>query len=300
MRVGRYRLPSLTDSAGRFRYRADVTVARRYLVSVASVASARVNGRRLSSGQRAAILRTLGGFSVAYRVSDVKARREANGTILVTGRVSEARGTPPPAVTLLTYRVSGKITDANGTAVAGASVVTRTLDRDFWTFSEPSDAQGNYTSFFTAADEAGADPVPMSVQVAVGDTTYALPAGRSARFKRLRSSTMDIKLPATGTTIQVPENAAVEGAIYEGTLVGVTSGNSTVPPVAATWPDRRGRFRLVLPASARGKTVSFWMDRRQVYTSLPGVPGGKVLPGVFPSSPRASAPQRLLRLRLPR
>ena len=165
--------------------------------------------------------------------------------------------------------------------------MTRTLDRDFWTFSEPSDAQGNYSSFFTASDKAGADPVPMSVQVAVGDTTYTTPTGRNVTFKRLRSSRMDVKLPATGTAMPFSETTPIPAPIYEGTLVGVTRGPRTVKPVSATWPDGKGNFRLVLPASARGKVVAFWMDRRQVFTSVPGVPGGPVAPGVYPI--RASA-----------
>ncbi len=49
-------------------------------------------------------------------------------------------------MSLFTYRLSGRITGADGRPVAGATVVTRTVDReDFWTFSEPSDANGNYT-----------------------------------------------------------------------------------------------------------------------------------------------------------
>jgi alcohol dehydrogenase (cytochrome c) len=300
MRVGRYRVATATDRLGRFRYRADVTVARRYPVSVSSAAGARIGGKRVSAAQQRAILRAAGGFNVSYRFSGVRTKRLSSGNVQVVGRISQARGTPPAAVALLTYRLSGKITDANGSPVAGASVVTRTLDRDFWTFSEPSDAQGNYSSFFTAADKAGGDPVPMSVQLAIGDTTYTMPTGRNVTFKRLRSARMDLKLPASGTVMALPDTTPIPGAIYEGTLVGVTRGASTVKPVAATWPDRKGTFRLVLPTSARGKVVAFWMDRRQVFTSVPGVPGGRVSPSVYPSAPRAQAPQRLLLLRLPR
>jgi alcohol dehydrogenase (cytochrome c) len=300
MRVGRYRVANLTDKQGRFRYRADVTVARRYVISVSSAAGARINGRLVSTARRRAIARATGGFNVSFRFSGVKAKRLANGNVELTGRIAQARGTAPPAVTLLTYRLSGRITDANGNPVAGASVVTRTLDRDFWTFSEPSDAQGNYSSFFTASDKAGGDPVPMSVQVAQGDTTYTMPTGRNVSFKRLSSSRMDLKLPGSGTVMQLPDTTAIAGAIYEGTLVGVMRGASTVKPVSATWPDRKGNFRLVLPSSMRGKLVSFWMDRRQVFTALPGVPGGRVVPAVYPSAPRPQAPQRLLTLRLPR
>jgi len=300
VRVGRYRVRGVTDRLGRFRYRTDVTVARRYPVQVSSVAGARIGGRPLSQAQRRAILAARGGFNVSYRFSGVRTSRLSNGNVLVRGRISQARGVAPAAVTLLTYRLSGRITDASGNPVAGASVVTRTLDRDFWTFSEPSDAQGNYSSFFTASDKAGGDPVPMSVQVAVGDTTYTMPTGRNVPFKRLRSSRMDVKLPASGTVMQLPETTPIAGAIYEGTLVGVSRGPRTVRPVRATWPDRKGNFRLVLPASARGKLVAFWMDRRQVFTSVPGVPGGPVAPAVYPSAPRTQAPQHLLTLRLPR
>ena len=71
-------------------------------------------------------------------------------------------------------------------------MITRTLDRDFWTFSEPSDAQGSYTSFFTASDEAGGDPVPLAVLVASGPSSYGGPTGQTVNFKRLRSATLDL------------------------------------------------------------------------------------------------------------
>jgi alcohol dehydrogenase (cytochrome c) len=300
IRVDRFVLPGLTNAEGRFRYRADVTVARRHVIAVVGVARATVNGRRLSAAARRSVLRAKGGFNVSYRLRDVRAKRQANGTVLVTGRATLARGTPPPAVVLFTYRLSGRITDAEGRPVAGASVVTRTLDRDFWTFSQPSDARGRYASFFTASDEAGADPVPLSVQVALGQTSYAFPAGRNVLFKRLRSATMDIRLPAAGGQMTVPTANSFQGGIYDGLLVGVSSGRRTIRPLAATWPDRQGRFRLLLPASARGKSVSFWMDDRQVFSRAAATPGGRVNPGIFPSSPRAQAPQGLMRLRLPR
>jgi PQQ-dependent dehydrogenase (methanol/ethanol family) len=299
IRVDRYLVPGLTDSAGRFRYRADVTIPRRHIVGVAAVAGVTVHGRRLTSGERAAVLRANGGLNAAYRLDDVRAKKLANGTILVTGRATFARGTPPPPVVLFTYRLSGKITDADGKPVAGASIVTRTLDRNFWTFSQPSDAQGNYTSFFTASDQTEADPVPMNVQVALGDTSYAFAAGKSVSFKRLRSATMDLKLPATGP-LAVPDATSYAGGVYDGLMIGVARADRTVRPVSATWPDGQGRFRLVLPASVRGKTVAFWMDQRQTFSRAVAGPGRPITPGIFPSTPRPQAPQGLLRLRLPR
>ena len=51
-------------------------------------------------------------------------------------------------------------------------MITRTQDRDFWTFSSATDASGHYSSFFAASDETAADPVPLSVGVAYGGTSY--------------------------------------------------------------------------------------------------------------------------------
>ena len=73
-----------------------------------------------------------------------------------------------------------------GRPVQGATVVTRTDDRDFWTFSLPSNSTGRYVSFFSASDEQGSDPVQLNVQVAVGQRSYS--AGlANVDFKRLRA-----------------------------------------------------------------------------------------------------------------
>ena len=57
---------------------------------------------------------------------------------------------------------------------------------------------------------------------------------------------------------------------------------------------------MVLPGSASGKAVSFWMDDRPVFSRTVAAPGAAVAPGLYPSSPRNQAPQGLLRIRLPR
>ncbi len=98
----------------------------------------------------------------------------------------------------------------------------------------------------------------------------------------------------------VPQTTSYTGGVYDGLLIGVARADRTVRPVSATWPDGRGRFRLVLPSSVRGKTVSFWMDQRQTFSRAVAGPGRPVTPGIFPSSPRPQAPQGLLRIRLPR
>jgi hypothetical protein len=267
----------------------DSTLVRRHPVRVVGVARARVDGRPPSAGARAALLRARGGISVGYRLTDLRATLGPGGRILVTGRAVRADGAPAPPVVLLTYRLSGTIRDADGRPVQGATVVTRTLDRNFWTFSEPSNANGRYVSFFSASDEVGSDPVPLSVQVAFGRVSYTT-GTRNVTVKRLRSAELDVRLPASGPAIPLPEGTSTAGAIYRGLLVGVSGPNGPIRPVSARWPDARGRFALVLPPSARGQVLRLWESDLQAFSRVPARPGGTVDLRAWPTalSPRVA------------
>jgi hypothetical protein len=195
---------------------------------------------------------------------------------------------------LFTYRLSGTITDASGRPVAGATVVTRTQDRDFWTFSQPSDAAGHYTSFFTASDERGVNPVPLTVQVASGSVSYASPVNRNVNFTALRSATMNVQLPASPTgVLALPAATSFPGAVYEGTLVGVSGPGGVIKPVRATWPDAHGRFTLVLPGSARGKPLRVWENYSTFFQTHNAVPGGPIDLSAWPTIPPGDQPQGL-------
>ena len=208
-----------------------------------------------------------------------ESERGQSGNVVVTGRIATRGGFAPAGVSLFTYRLSGRITGADGKPVAGATVVTRTIDRDFWTFSEPSDADGNYTSFFAASDKSQEDPVQFSVQVALGPVSYSSGLIPTVKFKRLRSARMDVQLPArVGGVLPLPTSSSYEGAVYQGLLVGASVGGRVVKPLAAQWPDAKGRFRLVLPASARGKTVSALAEQFPGVRNLPGEAGRRRRP----------------------
>jgi hypothetical protein len=155
-------------------------------------------------------------------------------------------------------------------------VVTRTQDRDFWTFSKPSDAAGHYTSFFSASDEAGDNPVPLTVQVASGPVSFSSGATPTVKFSELQSATLNIQLPGSATAVMaLPTATSYPGAIYEGTLMGVSSQNGLIKPLSESWPDKNGRFRITLPSSVRGKKLSIWEDLGQFFSSFPGTPGGR-------------------------
>jgi PQQ-dependent dehydrogenase (methanol/ethanol family) len=299
--VGRYLLPAGTAADGSFRYPADITMPGRYVAKVTGVAGATVGGRTLSVAAKAAVQGVSAGFSVAYRLDRLQAKPRPDGTVLVTGRVHDSSGHAPPPVVLYTYRLDGTVTDAAGRPVEGAIVVSRTADRDFWTFSSPSDAHGHYTSFFAASDESTADPVPLSIQVAIGELSYGGAQGTTFTFKRLRSATLDLQLPGSAAR-PLPAATADShvGAVYQGLVVGVTRGGKVIKPVSARWPDRRGNFSIVLPASTRGKTLHFWQNRRQFFSRFAAVPGGPVDLGSWPARLGPAVPSGLGTLVVPR
>jgi PQQ-dependent dehydrogenase (methanol/ethanol family) len=281
--VDRYTLPRATDANGTFTANVDRTLARRHPIKVVDASHATVGGKALTDAQRSALSAASGGISVGYRIVDAQAKLLKNGNVQVTGRAVRTDGAAAPGVVQLSYRLQGTITDASGKPVQGATVVTRTTDRDFWTFSSPTDANGHYVSFFSASDEQGSDPVPLNVQVAYGRISYG--SGQAnANFKRLSSATMNIKLPAAGATIPVPTSSADAGAYWRGMLVGVASPKGVVKPISATWPDANGRFTLVLPHLARGTALRFWESDFVTFSQIAARPGGPTETSSTPSA----------------
>ena len=273
--VDRYVLPRRTEANGDFSALVDTTLARRHPVAVVDVSAARVAGHALTPAEQAALRGASGGINVGFRLAGISVKRRADGTVRVVGRALRADGVPVPSVVLFSYRLQGTVTDQAGKPLAGAYVVTRTNDRDFWTFSEPTNASGHYASFFPASDLTESDPVEFTVQVAVGRTSFTTGV-RNPTFKRRSSATLNLRLPASGTTMSVPTSSPEAGATYRGTLVGVSAGSGVVRPLSATWPDATGRFELILPATVRGKTLRFWQSDFQAYQTTPATPGGRV------------------------
>jgi hypothetical protein len=177
-------------------------------------------------------------------------------------------------------------------------VITRTQDRDYWTRSNASNSNGIYTSFFTASDETTDNPVLISVGVASGSTSYGGITGTNINFERLHSSQLNIQL-GVGASYKISPPTAFGTAFYSGLLVGVSSGENVVRPLSETWPDKNGRFSMVLPAKARGHALTFFEEQRQVLSS-PAAPGGKVDLTTWPRYVTAQFPRGLNTLVLSR
>jgi alcohol dehydrogenase (cytochrome c) len=294
VKVGNYPLRTLTNSSGTFRYRIDTTLPQRHLATVASVKRARLAGRALSAADRAAVRALHNGFSVGYKITSLHTSRGAAGNVILTGRALFANGKPAPPVALYTYQLSGTVTDATGKPVYGAIVVSRTQDRDFWTFSKPTDRNGRYTSFFAASDEAGADPVALSVQVASGNVSFSSGATATVKFAALKSATLNIQLPGSPTAgMATPTPSSYAGAIYEGLVLGVSGPNGLIRPLSASWPDRNGHFRITLPASARGHKLHIWENLGQFFSAFPATPGGRFDMHSYPGKVLQRYPQEM-------
>jgi hypothetical protein len=144
----------------------------------------------------------------------------------------------------------------------------------------------------------------MTIAVSVGANAYTEPIVDSINFATLRSSTLNIQLPANpGTTLTKsllnPQPAS--GAVYRGLLVGVVGGRGgVIKPVSAKWPDESGHFQLVLPASARGLVAKFWESERQYFSTSAAKPGGNVDRSAYPGSLASNTPQALATIQLPR
>jgi PQQ-dependent dehydrogenase (methanol/ethanol family) len=296
--VDSYQLPRATNRQGGFTYDIDNTVSGRHAVHVTGLSGATIGGKRVDKAQKRAILAARGGIASAFAISGLHASVQHNGDVLVTGSVTDSSGGAPPKVHLLSYELTGRITNADGTPVVGAVVITRTQDRDYWTRSNPSDGNGVYTSFFPASDDTYDNPVLISVGVADGSTSYGGITGTNVKFVRLQSSLLNIQLGANAAyTISTPVSFA--RAFYSGLVVGVTvGGTKVVRPLSESWPDQKGKFSMVLAPRMRGRTMSFFEEQRTLL-SLPARPGGSIDLVSWPKYLTARFPRGLNALAVP-
>ena len=201
-----------------------------------------------------------------------------------------------PPVVLLSYRLSGTITDASGKPVQGAYVVSRTNDRDYWVFSEPSNAAGKYSSFFPASDLTEADPVEFAIQAAVGRTSYTTGASNPT-FKRRSSATLDLKLPASGVAMPLPDLDAGSRRHLPGPARRRLGRQGRRAAGLGDLARCEGEFQLVLPASVAGKVLRLWQSDFQSYQTTVATPGGPVDLKAWPAalSPRVSRDTAFIR-----
>jgi hypothetical protein len=257
-----------------------------------------VDGGAVDEAGRTELLSAQTGLTVSFKLSGVEARATDEG-ILVTGRASygDTEETPPPPVVLFSYQLSGVVRDSDGNPVQGAVVSTRSVDREFWTVSDESAADGSYSSIYYPSGES--DPVGFTVRIAVGDEVFEFLPDELVFFKRLRSARMDVDLPPPGFPLGIPPVETYDGAIYEGLLVGVAEEGKPIKPLSARWIDAQGRFELVLPKEAAGKSVTLWESSLYAFSKNEAKPGEPVDLAGYPALLTPDMPQDLGALELP-
>jgi hypothetical protein len=96
-----------------------------------------------------------------------------------------------------------------------------------------------------------------------------------------------------------PTPHAIKGATYQGPLVGAVVDGRPVHPISATWPDRNGRFQIVLPRSLAGKAVSLFLDTSPRFSRSVASPGHLVDGSSWAKALTPKMPRRLGLIRLP-
>ena len=297
--VGGYTVPAPTNAQGQFTYLVDDTLLGRHVVTVVDVSRARAGGQPLTKAQQSTLLASRSAINVAYSVRDLKVSHDAAGQPVVSARLATGAGGGPPLVSLLTYQLTGTVTDANGKPVQGAQVSTRTQDRDYWTVSTVTGAKGHYTSLFTASAETPGNPVPFTIRVSMRKLVYQFLPQEFVYFQRLESARLNIQLPPANYALALPRPQEYPGAVYTGVLAAVSVNHNLVRPVKVTWPDASGRFSITLPKKLAGTTVSIWEAKLNLFSRTEPKAGGTVDLVDWPSALPQTAPRDLVSVRLP-
>ena len=112
------------------------------------------------------------------------------------------------------------------------------------------------------------------------------------------SSPVGGTVSTTSYTVQPP--SSFTGAVYSGLVVGVTAGAKVIKPLSETWPSANGSFSMTLPASARGRTLTFWQNQRQAFSHFAARPGGPIDLSSWPAQLGDAVPTGLAALKIHR
>ena len=260
--VDRYVLPRQTAADGSFTALVDSTLARRHPVTVSAGASARVSGRPLTDAEKATLKSATGGINVGFKI-DGLSRNEAqrrHGQGDGAGR-ARRRGARAAGRAALLPPLGHDHRRRRASRSPGAYVVSRTNDRDYWMFSEPSNAAGKYVSFFPASDLTEADPVEFSIQAAVGP--HELHDGRSAtrRSSAAAAPSSISSCPRRASRCRCRSRPRCPARSTAARSIGVSAGTGVVRPISATWPDVQGRFQLDPAGVGCGQDAALLAER---------------------------------------
>jgi len=245
-----------TGEDGSFELFVDRSLVAHKLVKVMSVDEASIAGNTIRHEEADSILSVSSAIRVYHpiEVTRVEPADSDAGRVKVHARFRIEAGDKISYFRIDKYRISGQVTDANGSPVKDAIVwIDRDLGEGF-AKSTPTDRNGNYEMYYWPEEEE------TNLTVIVGTRRYALPEGKVINLPRHTSVDIRIRLPKTGEVIDDNPPSLVcttsVGATYTGLLAGID-----VPPGTAysvTIPDRDGRFVLTVPKDEWEKRPLFF------------------------------------------
>jgi len=245
-----------TGEDGSFELFVDRSLVAYKLVKVMSVDGATIAGNTIRRDEADSILTASSAIRVYHpiEVTRVEPADSDAGRVKVHARFKIEAGDKISFFRIDKYRISGQVTDADGSPVKDAIVwIDRDLGEGF-AKSTPTDRNGNYEMYYWPEEEE------TNLTVIVGTRRYALPEGKVINLPRHTSVDIRIRLPKTGEVIDDKPPALVcttsAGATYTGLLAGLD-----VPPgttYSVTIPDRDGRFALTVPKDEWEKRPLFF------------------------------------------
>lgn len=273
-----------TADDGSFEFLVDKSRIAEKQVTVVSLDHARIGGKPVDGKAAKEISRLTAAYQVYFpiEVTRVDDALTKPGHVAVHARLIFPAGEVFSFFRVDKYRISGKVTDADGHPVKDAVVW---LDRDNgegFAKSTPTDENGEYQLFYVPEDEA------TNLTVTIGRERYTLPEGKFLKIPKGTSVSIDIRLPRTGHVLSTlpPDlvTTVMDGAMYTGIMPGLEVPAGVEYTV--TIPDREGRFIITLPKQVWDTKPAFFetnlttfIEQKEVLKEGDQLPSGMIRPG---------------------
>jgi hypothetical protein len=273
-----------TANDGSFTFMVDKSIIAEKQLKVISLDKARVDGKPVDQKAARELMSLAATYQVYFpiEVTQVEDALTKPGHAAVHARLIFPAGEVFSFFRVDKYRISGKVTDADGKPVRGAVVW---LDRDNgegFAKSTPTDENGEYQLFYVPEYEE------TNLTVTIGRERYTLPQGKVMKIPKGTSVSIDIRLPREGNVIspQPPDlvTSVMDGALYTGIMPGLD-----VPPgveYTVTIPDHEGRFVITVPKEVWDSQPTFFetnltkfIGQKEVLREGDPLPSGMLEPG---------------------
>jgi uncharacterized lipoprotein YehR (DUF1307 family) len=139
-----------TNEKGEFYFTVNRNILQKISLHVVNSDAVKINGKAVDSKTKKSILSTKKEIVVKYpiKIDKVRTNNQNKNLVNVYGHAIVEKGETYPNFTPDKYKVSGKVKDADGNPVQGATVNLRRDGVEGFSMSTPSDKNGVYTMYY--------------------------------------------------------------------------------------------------------------------------------------------------------